>query len=410
MSLSRYIARRTASDRTTSQGAMQHIAAIAVAVSIAVALISSSVMVGFRNEITSLVSSTVSDIVVAPPFSMRQPELHPVTDSEALRSVISTTDNIAHIEPYAVRGGVLRSKRGAEGIVIKGIGVESDFSYYTSRLISGDMLRIEEARRKELLLSESVASKLHIESGDRVELLLIEGDTPRRELFKVCGIYRSSLGDIGAEIALTDLRNVQKINGWGANQISGYACRLEYPAIGAQSADILNLRLLYEYEGEEGVAATSSQEAHADIFGWLETHDVNTTVILTIMIIVAIFNMVTAILILVLERTRMIGTLKSMGMQNRAIRKIFTYRASIIVARGLVVGNIIAMLLLLAQRHLHIVQLDEAGYFLSEVPVAFDAWWIVGLNLLFVVVITGVVYIATSIVQRIDVADAIKFE
>ena len=389
---------------------MQHIAAIAVAVSIAVALISSSVMVGFRNEITSLVSSTVSDIVVAPPFSMRQPELHPVTDSEALRSVISTTDNIAHIEPYAVRGGVLRSKRGAEGIVIKGIGVESDFSYYTSRLISGDMLRIEEARRKELLLSESVASKLHIESGDRVELLLIEGDTPRRELFKVCGIYRSSLGDIGAEIALTDLRNVQKINGWGANQISGYACRLEYPAIGAQSADILNLRLLYEYEGEEGVAATSSQEAHADIFGWLETHDVNTTVILTIMIIVAIFNMVTAILILVLERTRMIGTLKSMGMQNRAIRKIFTYRASIIVARGLVVGNIIAMLLLLAQRHLHIVQLDEAGYFLSEVPVAFDAWWIVGLNLLFVVVITGVVYIATSIVQRIDVADAIKFE
>lgn len=389
---------------------MQHIAAIAVAVSIAVALISSSVMVGFRNEITSLVSSTVSDIVVAPSFSMRQPELHPVTDSEALRTLITTTDNVAHIEPYAVRGGVLRSKRGAEGIVIKGVDASADFSYYTSRLISGDMLRIEEARRKELLISENIASTLHIESGDRVELLIIEGDTPRRELFKVCGIYRSALGDIGAEIALTDLRNVQRINGWATNQISGYACRLEYPTIGAQSADILNLRLLYEYEGEEGVAATSSQEAHAEIFGWLETHDVNMAVILTIMVIVALFNMVTAILILVLERTRMIGILKSMGMQNGAIRKIFTYRASIIVVRGLIVGNIIAMLLLLLQRHLHIVQLDESGYFLSEVPVAFDAWWIVGLNLLFVMVITSVVYIATSIVQRIDVADAIKFE
>ena len=389
---------------------MQHIAALAVAVSIAVALISSSVMVGFRNDITSLISNTVSDIVVAPPLAMRQPELHPVTDSEALRSLISSTDNIAHIEPYAVRGGVLRSRHGAVGMVVKGIDQSGDISYYTSRLVSGDMVRIEDARRKELLLPESVATKLDIESGDRVELLLIEGEQPRRELFKVCGIYRSSLGDIGAEIALTDIRNVQKINGWNEDQISGYACRLDDASIGLRSAEILNLRLLYEYEGEEGVAATSSQEAHADIFGWLETHDVNMAVILTIMVVVAIFNMVTAILILVLERTRMIGTLKSLGMPSRDIRKIFTYRASIIVARGLLIGNAVALLLLLAQRHLHIVKLDEAGYLLPEVPVALDAWWIVGLNLLFVVVITGVVYLATAIVQRIDVADAIKFE
>ena len=410
MSLPRLIARRTASDRGTSQNAMVHIATIAVAISIAVVMISLSVLMGFRESITSLISDTVADITVADIRASKQPELHPITDKEALRSLITNGDNIATVERYALRGGVLRSKKGAAGIAIKGVGEEANLSYYSSRLSEGDMLRFEEARRKELLLSESVAEKLSIESGDRVEVLLLEGDTPRRELFKVGGIYRSALGDIGAEIALTDIRNVQKLNGWESSQISGYSCRLENSGASLLFADLLNLKLMYDYEGEENVVATASQESHADIFGWLETHDVNAMVILAIMLIVAIFNMVTALLILVLERTRMIGTLKSMGMTNSEIRKIFTYRASIIMVRGLIFGNIAALALLLAQRYLHLVHLDESGYLLSEVPVAFDAWWMVGANLLFVAVIVVVIHLATAIVQRVKVADAIKFE
>lgn len=389
---------------------MVHIATIAVAISIAVAMISLSVMMGFRENITSLISDTVADITVADIRASKQPVLHPITDNDTLRLLITNSDNIASVERYALRGGVLRSKQGAVGIAIKGVDKEANLSYYTSRLSKGDMLCFEEARRKELLLSESIAKKLAIESGDRVEVLLLEGDTPRRELFKVGGIYRSALGDVGAEIALTDIRNVQRLNGWDASQISGYSCRLYNATAAPLFTDLINSKLMYEYEGEGNIVATASQESHADIFGWLETHDVNAAVILTIMLVVAIFNMVTTLLILVLERTRMIGTLKSMGMTNGEIRKIFSHRASFIMMRGLILGNIVAIVLLLAQRYLHLVRLDESGYLLDKVPVALDAWWMVGVNLLFIAVIVMVVRIATAIVQRVKVADAIKFE
>jgi lipoprotein-releasing system permease protein len=255
--------------------------------------------------------------------------------------IITTTQNIAHTERYALRSCVVRGERGAVGIALKGIGSEANTSLFAERLESGTLPRIEESRRKELLLSQSVASKIGASTNSRVEILLLEGDTPRRELFKVCGIYRSALGETGAELALTDIRNVQKLNGWEPSQITGYTCLLDNTDLSTESADILNLRLMHEYEGEESLYAVSSKERHPDIFGWLETHDINATVILTIMLVVAIFNMVTALLILIFERTRMIGTLKSMGMQNNTIRKIFTYRSAQIIALGVVAGNIV---------------------------------------------------------------------
>ena len=388
---------------------MVHIATAAVAVGIAVAIITLSVIIGFKEQISTLVSGSISDISISSPYAERQPEQHPISDNESLLGIITSTQNIAHTERYALRSCVVCGEKGAVGIALKGIGSEANTSLFAERLESGILPRIEESRRKELLLSQSVASKIGASTNSRVEILLLEGDTPRRELFKVCGIYRSALGETGAELALTDIRNVQKLNDWEPSQISGYTCLLDNTDLSIESADILNLRLMHEYEGEESLYAVSSKERHPDIFGWLETHDINATVILTIMLVVAIFNVVTALLILVFERTRMIGTLKSMGMQNSAIRKIFTYRSAHIIVLGIVVGNIIAIGLLLIQQHFHIIKLDETGYFLAEVPVSLGAWWIAITDILFATVIVVVTHLATSIVARIKVADAIKY-
>ena len=166
---------------------------------------------------------------------------------------------------------------------------------------------------------------------------------------------------------------------------------------------------MYEYQGEESLYAVSAQEEYANIFSWLKTHDINAVVILTIMLIVAIFNMITALLILVLERTRMVGILKSLGMPNRMLRRIFTYRAMQIIAVGAIIGNAVALIMLLLQRYFHIVKLDETGYFLSEVPVALGAGWMIGINLLFITIIVVAMHFATSIVARIKVAEAIKY-
>lgn len=388
---------------------MIHIATSAVAVSIAVVIISLSVIFGFKEQITALVSGVVTDMTVASPYGERQPENYPITENESLRSLLLSTANISHFERYALRSGVVRGEEGAVGIVLKGVGEDADLNLFSERLVEGAMPRMEEARRKELLLSQTVAEKIGAECGGRVEILLLEEENPRRELFKVCGIYRSALGETGAELALTDIRNVQKINGWESNQISGYGCRLADASLALRSADIVNLRLMREYEGEESIVAISSHERHADIFGWLETHDVNAFVILTIMLVVAIFNMVTMLLILVLERTRMVGVLKSLGMANSTIRRIFTYRATRIIAVGVAIGNVVALALLMAQKYLHLISLDETGYFLSEVPVSLDWGWVFMINIVFVAIIVAVTHLATHIVGRIKVAEALKY-
>ena len=403
------LVRHIANNATQSQNAMVRIAIAAVAVSIAVVVISLAVIFGFKEQISTLVSESVADVTIAQPFSQKRAEHYPISDNKALFDLIASTDNVAHTERFAMRGCVIRGSKGAVGIALKGVDAEARTSFLAERLETGEMPRIEEARRKDILLSQSIATKIGAETGSRVELRLLEGETPRREVFKVCGIYRSALGDTGAELALTDIRNVQKLNNWDSSQISGYACRLHDSELSTFTAEFINLRLMYGYEGEENLAAESSREQYADIFGWLETHDINAAVITVIMLIVAIFNMVTAMLILVLERTRMVGVLKSMGMKNRTIRHIFGHRALRIIAKGIIIGNVLALALLLAQKYLHLVKLDEDGYFLSEIPVSLGAWWIVAINLIFVVIILAVTYLATLIVGRIKVADAIKY-
>jgi lipoprotein-releasing system permease protein len=404
-----FIAKRESVGSATAPNVMVRIATAAVAVSIAVVIISLSVIFGFKEEISSIVSGMASDITISSPYAKRQPEQHPFRENDSLRNIIASTDGVSRIERFALRNCIVRGKEGAVGVVLKGIDQEGDISIFTSRLESGEPLKIEERRGKSILLSKSVASQIGATVDSRVEILIIEDETPRRELFKVCGVYNSALGEDGSALALTDIRNVQKINGWESDQITGYACRLNDPTLAEQRAAEINYHLLYEYNGEEDIIAISAQEEYANIFGWLETHDINAAVILTIMLIVAIFNVVTALLILVLERTRMVGTLKSLGMPNKMIRRIFTHQASRIIVRGLIIGNIIGVTLLLLQKYLHLVKLDESGYFLSEVPVDFGAGWIIATNLLFAVIIIAITYLSSSIVGRIKVAEAIKY-
>ena len=407
----RNLIRHIASRETRSQNVMVHIATAAVAVSLAVVLVSLSVIFGFKEEISKLVSGTVSDVTVSAQFFTNASSHDPISDSEALHKLIASTDNVAHVERYASLGCVIRGKSGATGIALKGVGSEANTSVIAERLESGSMPRIEEARRKEILLSRTVASAIGAATNDRVELLIVgnnENDAPRREVFKVCGVYRSALGEMGAELALTDIRNVQKLNSWDYSQISGYACLLNDSELADHTANVINNRLV-DFDSEDNLAAISSHEQYRDIFAWLETHDINAMIIAIIMLVVAIFNVVTALLILVLERTQMVGVLKSLGMQNGTIRKIFTYRTARIIGIGITIGNILAVGLLLAQRYLHIVKLEENGYFLSEVPVTFGAGWIVATNVAFVVIILVATHLATLIVGRIKVADAIKY-
>ena len=223
-----FIAKREIADGGTSRNVMVHIATAAVAISIAVVIISLAILFGFKEQVSALISGITPDVkvTVLEINSKQQPELYPINDSPELRGLITSSSEVSQIERYALRNGVIRGEDGAMGIVLKGVDSEANVALFASRLESGAMPRMEEARRKEILISEQLAKKIGAQTDSRVEILLMEGEKSRRELFKVCGIYRSTLGEEGCALALTDIRNVQKLNGWEASQISGYGCRL----------------------------------------------------------------------------------------------------------------------------------------------------------------------------------------
>ena len=411
MNVSLLIARRTASDRDSAQNAMVHIATAAVAASIAVMVISLSVIFGFREQITQLISGSVADIMVADARTFRRSDSAPIRDSEELRQLISTTPNVKNIERFIMQGGVLRSKSGMAGAVLRGVDASADLSTFASSIVEGRLPLHGTERRKELALSASAARELGVASGERVDMLLLrEGNTPQREVFKVCGIFIMPMDEGRESVALADIATLQGISGWDEEQISGYAVRLFDFDEAIMTADLINLRLLSEYEGDENASAISSQEIYGDIFGWLSTHDVNATVIITIMLVVALFNMIAALLIIVLERSRMIGVLKSLGMANREVRRIFHYRAAIIIAKGLAWGNGVALALLLLQRYTHLVKLDASGYILSVVPVSLSAEWIIWLNIAFAAVVLALLTLTTTIVARIKPSQTMKYE
>lgn len=410
MNLPLFIANRTAKSTTSTQSTMVRIATSAVAVSIAVMVITLAVVFGFKKEIYSTLSDLSSDISVTDISTLYGAEVREVKRDSSLNLVFSMTKGIKSIDGYAMRSSVIRSQSGASGIVIKGIASFDPNSALARTITAGTVPRIEESRYKELLLPEKIASELNVGVGDRVELLSLEGPTlPGKDIFKVCGIY-SSLGEMPITVALADIRNVQKLNGWSSDTFSGFEIDVEEGYSVEQVTEQLNWNIFDYYVGHGNLSAVAASELYANIFAWLQTHDVNAVVIIVIMFIVVLFNMITALLILLFERTRMVGILKSLGMSNRSVRQIFLYQAAKIVGKGLAIGNTIAIVLIIIQKYTGVIKLDASAYFVSQVPVFISAVEILIINTIFAAAILSLLFAATAIVARIEPAESVKYE
>ena len=382
MNLPLHIARRTAKSATSTQSTMVRIATIAVAVSI-----------------------TVTDL-----STVYGTQSKPIKYNHSLDSIFLATEGISTIDCYAMRGCIVRSQSDAAGIVIKGVEAIEPTSITAKSVIEGSLPTFGKQRKRELLLPKQTAEQLGVTIGERVEVLTVEGDKlPHREAFKVCGIY-STVGDLPTVIALADIRNVQKINGWQSDTYSGFEIETAEGYDAEAITESLNWNIFENYNGLESISAISAKELYAHIFAWLETHNINATVIIVIMFIVALFNMVTALLILLFERTRMVGILKSLGMNNNTVRQIFLYQAARIVGIGMAVGNVLAAVLILVQKYTGVVKLDATAYYVSEVPVSIGIVDILAINTIFAAAILILLFVATAIVSRIEPSEAVKYE
>lgn len=394
-------------------GVMERIAVVSVVLSVTVMILALAVMKGFKREVTHKMTGFAAHAVLTDVRGVNTLDARPVRRTPYLEALIRSTEGFRSMAPYAVRGGIVRTTDAVEGILLKGVDSTYDWSYFREWLTDGALPRVGDTiRTKDILLSRNLADRLLLSVGDRVEMLFVEtGDTPRRDRFKVAGIYSSGMDEMDNTVILTDLRNVQRLSEWTADEISGYEIFTRDLSEADAFAGRLGRTLLYDQtEATDNLAVSSITELYPNIFDWLKAHDVNAAVVIVIMLVVAFFNMTSALLILVLERVRMIGLMKALGMRNGPLRRIFLYRAAFIALRGLVWGNAAGVGLCLVQRCFHVIKLSSEGYLLSEVPVALEwGWWLL-LNVGFLTAIVCLMVLPTYIISTVKPDETIRYE
>lgn len=401
---------------------MVRIAVATVAVSVAVMIIATAVIAGFRTEISERITAFTGHLRVTALDYGGGSESEPLPLSEAMNAGIAAVPGVRSVAPYALKMGIVKTADATQGLMLKGVDAGYDLTFFEGCLVEGSLPRLSDSvRHKDLLISAGVGRMLRLGVDDRVEMLFVEGDRPRRDRFRVCGLYSSGLGEMDDRFAITDMASVQRlaysgsVAGENAGMAgSGYVTGYEIVLDGMERLGEAQLAVeaaIAPYDrGTPPMMVRTVVGEFPQLFDWLSTHDVNAAVIIAIMIVVALVAMTSALLIIVLERIRMIGVLKTMGMTDRSLRRIFVMRAATIVATGVVAGNVLGIGVAVAQQMGGFMTLDAEGYFLSRVPMVLDWWRIVALDVGTAVVIVAAMVLPTTIVGRIEPEKTVRFQ
>ena len=408
-----YIAKRLSSRKHGERaGIMERVATIATTISLTVIVITLSVVVGFKQSVDNLLRGASADIVVTAPQSMGT--LSPVLleRNENLTEVLDRGE-VVRFSPYLAKEGVIKSDENIVGVVLKGVDSLYDLRFFEQYLVEGELPRIgREPRSRDVMLSTDVAQKMDIGVGERIEMLFVDTDDGLlRDRFEVSGLFKTGLDMIDNTLVISDIRNVERFYADGKSAVTGYELWLDEGVDVEAYSDVLNTDFMNLYfEHEINAEAFTMQTIYPNLFGWLATHDVNALFITIIMIIVALLNMTTALLIIVLERQMMIGELRAMGMSRWSVVKVFIYRALFIVMRGVGWGTLIGIVLVVVQALCGVVPLPADGYILSTVPVAMC--WLLWLAAVVVAsVVTMIVMILPALyAAKVSPAKAIRYE
>lgn len=417
------LARRTASSEAGSRAVvMMRIAVVTVALSVAVMILALAVMTGFRQQVSSRLRGLMSDVVVCDVSGLLASEAKPMPRDERLVELLSQSEGVQNVAAYTMASGMARSGDNVAALQLKGIGEEYDTLWWHSLLMEGHLPDVAaESRSKAIVVSHTTAQELNVAVGDKVEMLFFGDDErPRRDRFKVCGIYSSGLEEMERQLALADIRDVARLRG-GADMVSGYDVMLAGD-VGATKAEDGSTEQMWldvltesvadyaaQSDGDASPVAVGIAERFPVVFDWLKAHGVNAAVVVVIMMVVLLFNMTSALLIMVLDRTGMIGVLKAQGMRNSAIRRIFLYRSAMLLGKGALWGNVVGLGLVAVQQIWHPVSLDASGYMLSVLPVEVEIWWWLLLNVAVAVVTVGSMIVPSAIVSRISPAESLKY-
>lgn len=405
------MARRLSRHGAGGKSTMLGVATVAVAVSMAVMIVALAVVGGFKVALVEKMTGMTGHLTVERLADRHTSQPQPLQRNGDFEERVRHMEHFGSMSAFASKVGVLRSGTSMQGVVLRGEESGYDSLFFARSLKEGALPRIGgEQRRKDILLSRTMADLLEVEVGDKVEVVFTDPSAPiRRDAYKVCGIYDTGMASMEQMLALTDIRNVQRLNGWSSEQIGGYHISATAPTHIEELGGEVRVEALHA-GGSELWRTSDLMQNYPQIFNWLATHDVNAVVIIVIMLTVALLNMITALLIIIFERIGMIGTLKALGMRNGAIQRLFLWRTLSVILRGMAWGNVVGIGLAMVQKFTGLVRLDPEAYLLSSVPIEWGWDWWLGLNVLTPLVLTLLLTLPVAVVSRIKPDQTLKYQ
>jgi len=411
LNLEYFIAKRliTATDYKSSISApIIKIAISAIAIGMVMMIVSVATGVGLQEKIREKISAFNGHISISN-FDSNQSDatLTPISKNQSFYPKFNSVPSVIHIQAIASKAGIIRTETAFEGIVFKGVGPDYKWDNIEEYLVAGVLPNYGKKLNEDVLISQFLANRLNLKVGDKFNTFFMkegENKLPNSRRFSVVGIFNSGFQEFDATYILGDIRHMQRINKWTSDQVGAFEVFVD---------DFDNIQTVGEQVYQQTGSTLDSKtiiEKFSYIFEWLQLFDFNIIVILIVMIVVATINMVVALLVLILERTQMIGILKALGANNWTVRKVFLYNAAYLIVRGLFWGNLIGIVILLIQKYFGVVSLNPENYYVSQAPVYINLWYIGLLNIGTIVICFLVLLIPSYIITKISPVKAIRFD
>lgn len=418
MNINLYIAKRIFSAKENKNNLSHHIINIAlfgIVLGLIVLILSVAIVTGYKSEVGRKVIGFGSHLQIVNLDTNESYETSPVSENQPFLKDLAAINGIRHIQVFATKPGIIRTDEEIQGVVLKGIGPDFDWSFFKQNMVEGDIFTVQDTiRSNKVWVSKQMADLLKLKLGDDLFMFFLdtkESTMPRQRKFELAGIYKTSLEEFDRMFVLCDINHIRKLNNWEKDQVSGFEIFVDdFKHLSNQQKSINNLLIRYTTPDSPVLQVVSIKEKYAHIFDWLGLLDMNVWVILSLMILVAGFNMVSSLLVIILERTQMIGILKALGAHNWSIRKVFLYFSGMLILKALFWGNLIGIGICLLQQHTHILKLDPASYYLAYVPVNLSIVSIVLLNLGTIVVTFMMLLIPSWFITKLSPEQSIRFE
>lgn len=402
MSASRFIA----SKLSDGDGRLSHtsntIAWISVCLSLAIMIIAIAVVAGFKAEIRGRATGFMGSVMLIQPGQAPLNEQYPFSEKLSYRERLAAEPGVTGVSGVAWRSGLIKTDENIDGLYFKGVDSLYDFSFFDDCLVAGELPDYHGRISNDILLSRTTASKLGFEVGDNVVVYFI-GEEVKVRKFRLSGLYDAGLEEIDTRMAVADRRHIQRLNGWAADEVSSIEIRIDpHASVEAMNERVEELIYTSMQESDKALFVTNVKKLYGHLFDWLSLLDLNVLMILLLMVVVAGFNMISAILIILFEKISTIGLLKALGMTSREVTKVFLLRAGRLVGKGMLWGNVLGIGLCLIQYWTHVIRLDPANYFVDAVPIRLSLGSILLLDLVAGLLIMALISLSARFIARVS--------